>query len=774
MQWIRLPRPHGEPELARGGSAPARTVTFTYAVGGNPLINRLTDTSWGASSVSATVDLLGRTVSYTDIWGDTTTTTFDQPGRQTTTAGPAGTLGWAYAAATGRHSTTSRNGTTLATNTYDAAGRLYSVAYGNGTGTLWGFDTYGRKSGIAVFDTGGTTGETRSYSLAGRVIDQQVFAGGAFVDAAAGANFTYDGGGRLTQASLPGVAYAYGYGTAAGCPATAAGKNTNRTSVTITGTGAGTTDTCYNQADQLVSTSSIPSAQVAYDDHGNTTQLGDMLLEYDATDRHVRTETPAAVTNYRRDPLDRLAERVDATRITHVASTTATAASTSASPTRPTGTQTGDLIIAAVSARGLTAPSALTAAGWTVAAERTNGVGRTWVLTRYATGTDPGSWAFTATGATHTTVSLSSYRNPNPTGVVATSATAVTTAASSHPVPAVTTTSDAAHVVHVTGLVGAVNPNAPGGTTQRARVNADASLLVTDRYQNRAGTPSAVSVTSDLAISTASITIALIPLTTVARYGYSGHTDSHQWVRNSAATIVETLVGLPGNTTHVIRATGGNLYSHANQHGDTVTITAASGARTWTGYSGPYGETASSDQASNTATTGTSLGWHGQQQRLTDRNLVHMGARPYLPSHGRFLSVDPLEGGCANDYTYVSGDPVNSDDLVGRGCPEWLDNLADSFSYGGLIAAANDAAHFRFKDAAGRVWDYYVFTYTRKTASRGILGNLSMLAKQAGRLASRAVSVAAPYIGVGATILDAACNLATRFGDHDNPVIGPP
>jgi hypothetical protein len=42
-----------------------------------------------------------------------------------------------------------------------------------------------------------------------------------------------------------------------------------------------------------------------------------------------------------------------------------------------------------------------------------------------------------------------------------------------------------------------------------------------------------------------------------------------------------------------------------------------------------------------------------------------MGARPYLPSIGRFLAQDPVDGGSANAYDYVSGDPVNGLDLTG-------------------------------------------------------------------------------------------------------------
>jgi hypothetical protein len=60
--------------------ATARTVTTSYAVGGNPLVTSESDSS---GTITTITDLLGRTKVYTDAKGVTTTTGY--------TTRPAGT-----------------------------------------------------------------------------------------------------------------------------------------------------------------------------------------------------------------------------------------------------------------------------------------------------------------------------------------------------------------------------------------------------------------------------------------------------------------------------------------------------------------------------------------------------------------------------------------------------------------------------------------------------------------------------------------------------------
>ena len=64
----------------------------------------------------------------------------------------------------------------------------------------------------------------------------------------------------------------------------------------------------------------------------------------------------------------------------------------------------------------------------------------------------------------------------------------------------------------------------------------------------------------------------------------------------------------------------------------------------------------------------TSERWTGRWDKKLDSttSLIEMGARPYDPALGRFLAVDPIEGGSLNNYDFAEQDPINSYDLDGK------------------------------------------------------------------------------------------------------------
>jgi RHS repeat-associated protein len=66
--------------------------------------------------------------------------------------------------------------------------------------------------------------------------------------------------------------------------------------------------------------------------------------------------------------------------------------------------------------------------------------------------------------------------------------------------------------------------------------------------------------------------------------------------------------------------------------------------------------------------------WAGRWDKQLDAtsSLIHMGEGPYDPELGRFLAVDPIEGGSSYTYDYSRQDPVNGYDLSGE-APEVRD-----------------------------------------------------------------------------------------------------
>ncbi|MGW6128885.1 PA14 domain-containing protein [Cellulomonas sp. NPDC055163] len=340
---------------------PDRTVTSNYKVGGNPLVSSTSDPSVTGSpnggTTTTVVDLLGRVVSYTDVWGVVTTTTYDNVGRpelSTTTA-----VGRTFKTAL-EYDTDGKitkvleggravdGGKPIAVPNYiSAAGvptpEFTSVAYpggtgnaGNGTSLTIARDPAGALRELtSAFAGSSTVKGTVVRSQAGRALSDTVHATGT---TPASSTYGYDGAGHLTTATIPRHQLTYGYGTPANCPTGAnprAGANGNRTTLTDIKDGntatAYTVTSCYDNADRLVANtttnapqgatlltsgplSTVPTptvavANLAYDKRGNTTKLADQTLTYDAANRHTSTTVGSTAVTYQRDASDRIVSR---------------------------------------------------------------------------------------------------------------------------------------------------------------------------------------------------------------------------------------------------------------------------------------------------------------------------------------------------------------------------------------------------------------------------------------------------------------------------------
>ncbi|MDP9386714.1 MAG: PA14 domain-containing protein [Actinomycetota bacterium] len=142
-------------------------------------------------------------------------------------------------------------------------------------------------------------------------------------------------------------------------------------------------------------------------------------------------------------------------------------------------------------------------------------------------------------------------------------------------------------------------------------------------------------------------------------YGYAGPGDSPSYSRPSAGGPVTTYLAGPGGLS-VIDTAGVPSYPLANGHGDVVGNTDVAGL---------YVANPAVDEFGKGQPPPNRLGWLGTHQRFStggNLNLIRMGVRLYDPALGRFLQVDPVEGGSANDYDYAEADPINGFDLDGR------------------------------------------------------------------------------------------------------------
>ena len=517
--------------------------------------------------------------------------------------------------------------------------------------------------------------------------------GRVITDTVNGANtssFVYDTAGRLTQATQPGHVLQYQYGTQTGCTGSNllanAGANTNRTALIDNAVTVATY--CYDTADRLVGTTQTGyGAGIVYDDHGNTTALAGETLGYDGADRHVTTTAGAVTVTYVRDVTDRIVSRtVPAAGAVPVFRGAGTAASNASGSTtlavaRPAAAVAGDVLLATVATVGatVTAPP-----GWTVVGSTSNTGVRTIMLWRLATSSDPSSWTFTLSASQKAAGRMVAYSGVHQTLPIDVTATAATVSSTSHPAPLVTTTEANRLVLTVASVAVRTSFTPAVSTTERVDVSANTGApTVTVELAEHAQTVEGLSTlrtpVSALAALGATMTVALRPAnsgtTKTLRYSYSGGADATALTLTNTNAILDRTISLPGGVV-VTRQTGTvSTWAYPNIHGDITYTIDHTGTKTGPFPYDPYGQPLTG--ISNTSPGDMDGGWLGQHQRPTEHQpelkpTIEMGARPYRPDLGRFLRIDPIDGGATHSNYAYPIDPVNQYDLTGEAaCHMW-------------------------------------------------------------------------------------------------------
>jgi RHS repeat-associated protein len=168
---------------------------------------------------------------------------------------------------------------------------------------------------------------------------------------------------------------------------------------------------------------------------------------------------------------------------------------------------------------------------------------------------------------------------------------------------------------------------------------------------------------------------AITPTSTTTRYLLGGLFET----TSAGAITLSDVDGPAGDLAHYAgppMTASTATYLYYNGHGSLAATANQAGTRTGDFTYDPFGAPLQAQPADSTVERFTGR-W--DKKLDTSSGLIEMGARPYDPTLGRFLSVDSIEGGALNNYDYALQDPVNQYDLDGQCVFGWRCPVKDAW-----------------------------------------------------------------------------------------------